>query len=85
MAYIFKEEKSVSRWLQINHQSKTPSSITTGREGEWAIWEINRKERGRICRDQVGRPGEHVAEGGRCLVYANILSVAQATLCSFKQ
>jgi hypothetical protein len=29
-----------------------------GREGEWATWEINREERGRVCRDQEGRPGE---------------------------
>jgi hypothetical protein len=33
-----------------------------GREGEWATWVINREERGKVCRDQVGRPGEQIAE-----------------------
>jgi hypothetical protein len=41
---------------------KTPSYIRTGREGEWATWEINREERGRVCIDKVGRPVEQVAE-----------------------
>jgi hypothetical protein len=34
---------------------KTPSYIRTGREGEWATWEIKREERGRVCGD--GRAG----------------------------
>jgi hypothetical protein len=48
----------------MSHQSKTLSYIRTegGREGGWSTWEVNREERGRICRDQVGRPGEQVAE-----------------------
>jgi hypothetical protein len=33
-------------------------------EREGVTWEINIEERGRICRDQVGRPGEQVAELG---------------------
>jgi hypothetical protein len=44
---------------------KTPSYIRTGREGEWTTWEISREERGRVCRDQVGGPGEQVAERAR--------------------
>jgi hypothetical protein len=48
----------------MSHQWKTPSYTTIGREGEWATWEINREERGRVCRDEVGRPGEQVAERG---------------------
>jgi hypothetical protein len=40
------------------------TQLYKNREGEWATWEINREERGRICRDQVGRPDEQVAEGG---------------------
>jgi hypothetical protein len=36
---------SMNRWLQTERQSKTTSYIRTGREGEWATWEIN-SERG---------------------------------------
>jgi hypothetical protein len=34
---------------RLSHQSETTSYIRTGREGEYATWEINRKERGRAC------------------------------------
>jgi hypothetical protein len=47
---------------RLSHQSKTPSYIR--REGGRATWEINREERGRVCRDQVARPGEQVADSG---------------------
>jgi hypothetical protein len=41
----------------------TEAEAREGGRGKWATWEINR-ERGRVCRDQVERPGEQVAERG---------------------
>jgi hypothetical protein len=41
----------MSRWLQTEPPVETPSYITTGREGEWATWDIDREERGRVCGD----------------------------------
>jgi hypothetical protein len=70
IASIFRVEKFASEepaWAGccgLGHQSKTPSYIRIGKEGEWATREINREERGRVCRGQVGRPGEQVAERG---------------------
>jgi hypothetical protein len=52
IASIFRAEKSASEelaWVggcRLSHQSKTPSYVRTGKEGEWATWEINREERG---------------------------------------
>jgi hypothetical protein len=55
----------VSRWQQTEPSvENTQIYKNRGREGELATWEINREERGRICRDQVGRPGGQVAESG---------------------
>jgi hypothetical protein len=38
------EEPASAGGCRLNHQSKTPSYIRTGREGEWTTWEINREE-----------------------------------------
>jgi hypothetical protein len=48
----------VSRWQQTESPVEKPSNIRTaeGGEGEGATWEINREERGRVCRGWVGRP-----------------------------
>jgi hypothetical protein len=52
IASIFRIEKSASGepasagGCRLNHQSETTSYIRTGRDGEYAIWEINREERG---------------------------------------
>jgi hypothetical protein len=53
----------VSRWLQTEPPVEN-TQLCKNREGEWVTWEINREERGRVCRDQVGRPGEQVADRG---------------------
>jgi hypothetical protein len=47
----------------LSHQWKTLSYIRTGREGEWATWKINRKERGR---EESVEMGEQVAGQSRC-------------------
>jgi hypothetical protein len=45
----------------MSHQSKIPSYIRIGMEGEWATWKINREERGRVCIDgQAGSRPESV-------------------------
>jgi hypothetical protein len=57
IASIFRAEISASEepaWAggcRLSHQSKTRSYIRIGREEEWATWEINRRERGRVCKD----------------------------------
>jgi hypothetical protein len=70
IASIFRVEKSRVRnqheqvASRLSHQSKTPSYTykNSGREWEGSTWEINREERSWVCRDQVGSPGEQVAE-----------------------
>jgi hypothetical protein len=62
---ICERGNSVSRGLETEPPvENTQLYKSRGREREWAMWEINREERGRVCRDQVGRLGEQVAESG---------------------
>jgi hypothetical protein len=61
--HIANKEPAWAGGCRLSHQSKTPSYIRTGREGEWATWEINKEERGRVCGD-----GEQLAESGPELV-----------------
>jgi hypothetical protein len=65
---IFKVEKGVSEepaWAdgcRLSCQSKTTSYIRTGKEGEWATWEISSEKRG--GKESV-EMGEHVAGQSR--------------------
>jgi hypothetical protein len=81
---IFRVEKPSSEepaWAggcRLGHQSKTPSYMRRGRDGEWVTWEINREERGRVCRD--GRAG---SRPGRYKIVVEGKSPLSLPLCSY--
>jgi hypothetical protein len=56
---------SASRWQQTEPPVKNNQLYKNRRNGgKWATWEINREERGRVCRDHVGRPGRQAGSRG---------------------